>query len=592
VTDADFSLTGFDIAGIDRRQNARPEGRVRLQSRAAHALEQGRARLIVTAAMFGLAFGTVGLRLVDVMVLNRGAEPGAGRAVTAGAPQASRADILDRNGVLLATSLTTASLFADPKLVIDAEEAARKLVATLPELDYRTVLAELTSDKRFVWLKRNLTPRQQFEVNRLGLPGVSFQKEERRIYPQGNLAAHLVGFTGVDNNGLMGMEQSFDKRLKENPQPLQLSVDVRIQHILRKEIMATMEEFSAIGGAGIVQDVKTGEILGFVSLPDFDPHIPGDMPDDTRFNRASLGVFEMGSTMKILNTAMALDSGHVKMTDSFDATRPIRVGRFSISDYHPENRWMNVPEIFRESSNIGSVKMAQVVGPQGQREFMQRIGFLKPAQIEIPEVGWPLIPNPWKEVNLMTVSFGHGISISPVQLTNSVSAVVNGGIMHPATLLKREKGEEVPGTRVVSAKTSEEIRKLMRLVVTDGTAKQAFMEKAALAGEVPSYMVGGKTGTAEKTRGRTYVKNARLSNFVGAFPINDPRYTIFIMIDEPKGTKKSFGYATAGWTAAPAARRVIDQIGPLLGVKPVNLTAPDVVEAMAIDGMRGTLASY
>ncbi|HYE51680.1 MAG TPA: penicillin-binding protein 2 [Azospirillaceae bacterium] len=593
MTDADFNLTGFDIAGIDRMQHARPEGRVRLQSRAAHALEQGRMRLLVTAAMFGLAFGTVGLRLVDVMVAGRGAEPGGGPVAATGKPQAGRGDIVDRNGVLLATSLATASLYADPKLVIDAEEAARKLAAVLPDLDYKTILASLRDDKRFVWIKRNLTPRQQFEINRLGLPGVYFQKEERRIYPQGNLAAHVVGFTGVDNNGLMGLEQSFDKHLKETGEPLQLSIDVRLQHILRKEIQATIEEFRAIGGAGIIQDAKTGEVLAMVSLPDFDPHVPGDMPDDTRFNRAALGVYEMGSTMKVLNTAMALESGHVRMQDSFDATKPIRIGRFAISDYHPENRWMTVPEIFRESSNIGSVRMAQQVGIQGQRDFMAKMGMLKPASIEIPEIGWPMVPNPWKEINLMTVSFGHGISVSPVQLVSAVSAIVNGGVMHQATLLKRPRGEEAPGTRVLNAQTSDQMRKLMRLVVTEGTAKQAFAEKAsATTGEALSYMVGGKTGTAEKTQGRVYSRNARLSNFVGSFPINDPRYTIFIMIDEPKGTKKSFGYATAGWTAAPAARRVIDQIGPLLGVKPVNVASPDVQQALAIDGMRGTLASY
>lgn len=578
MTDVNYSLTGFDLAASDRTGGNRAEPRVRLHSPAQNALEQGRSRLMVLMAVFTLGFGAVGAKLVGATVDFGG---GDGKTTTAKAATRQgpvvRADIVDRNGVLLATSLHTASLFADPKLILDADEAAQQIASVLPELDVRQLKQELKSDKRFVWIKRNLTPRQQQEIFRLGIPGIDFQREERRVYPQGMLAAHVVGFSGIDNNGLMGIEQAFDTRLKENEEPLRLSLDVRLQHVLRRELLNTVEEFSAIGAAGMVMDVRTGEILGMVSVPDFDPHSPPppqeEQDTDPRFNRNTLGVYEMGSTFKIFNTAMALESGRVHMNDMFDATRPIRIGRFTISDFHPENKWMDVPEIFKVSSNIGSVKMAMEVGPTAQKEFMSKLGFLKPAHLELPEMGWPMVPNPWREVNMMTISFGHGMSVSPVHLVSAVSGVVNGGVMHPATLLKPENPAAVPGTRVISEKTSETMRKLMRLVVTEGTATKA---------DTAGYVVGGKTGTAEKVKGRGYVRGARVSSMVAAFPMNDPRYVVYVMVDEPKGTKKTYGYATAGWVAAPAIGSIVAQIGPLLGVKPQDNSSPEIIQALAV----------
>ncbi|QJE72268.1 penicillin-binding protein 2 [Aerophototrophica crusticola] len=577
MTDAPLSLTGFDIAGMDRRQGGRPEPRVRVGNKAAAALEQGRARLLVTAAMFAMAFGAVGVKLVDATVLAGGAEPSAPHAAARNAHN-GRADIVDRNGVLLATSLTTQSLYADPKLILDPMEAAQQLATVLPDLDQKALVADLKADKRFVWIRRNLGPKQQYEINRLGIPGIAFQREERRIYPQGNLAAHVVGFTGIDNQGLMGIEQAFDKKLKEMDGPLQLSIDVRMQHILRKELTTTIDDFRAIGAAGMVMDVKTGEILAMVSLPDFDPHSPPapieDQDLDPRFNRNTLGVYEMGSTFKIFNTAMALESGKVRLHDMYDTTRPIRIGRFTISDYHPVNHWMDVPDIFRESSNIGSVRMAEQVGPAGQKDFMAKLGFLKPVNLEIPELGWPMVPNPWREVNMMTISFGHGMSVSPVHTVTAAAGMVNGGVFHPATVLKREKGEEIPGTRVISERTSDVMRKLMRLVVTEGTAKMA---------EVPGYVVGGKTGTAEKVKNKGYSRSSRISSFLGAFPMHDPKYVVYVMVDEPKGSKKTFGYATGGWVGAPTVGRIVQQIGPLLGVRPVDAQSPEIIQALAIN---------
>lgn len=544
------------------------------RSSLAVALEQTRNRLMVTAAVVTLAFTTIGARLVDATLLRGGAEPRQMQAAEAHAPPVGRADVVDRNGNLLATSLATASLHADPKVVIDAKEAARKLVGALPELDYKDVYEKLSSEKRFVWIKRNLSPRQQYQVHRLGLPGLYFEREERRFYPASALVSHVVGFTGVDNNGLAGIEQQFDKRLRNDPHPLRLSLDLRLQHILKKEVAAAVEEFRALGAAGMIYDVNTGEVLAMVSLPDFDPHNPTDLDENTRFNRNTLGVYEMGSTFKIFNSAMALESGRVRLHDSFDATHSIQIGRFTISDYHGKNRWLTVPEIFQHSSNIGSVRMALTAGIPTQRAFMQKMGFMRPTPVELPENGWPLVPNPWREINAMTIAFGHGISVSPMHTVAAAASTINGGIMRPPTLLKREPGAELPGERVISPQTSEAMRRLFRLVVTEGTAKSA---------DVPGYIVGGKTGTADKQKGRSYSQNARLSSFVGAFPMHDPKYMVIVMVDEPKATAKTFGYATGGWVAAPAVGRIIKQVGPLLGVQPVDPNAPEIIAATAIN---------
>lgn len=549
------------------------------RSSLAAALEQTRNRLMVTAAVVTLAFTAIGAKLVDATLLRGGAEPRQVQAAEAHAPPVGRADIVDRNGNLLATSLATASLHADPKVVIDAKEAARKLVSVLPELDYKEVYEKLASDKRFVWIKRNLTPRQQAQVHRLGLPGLYFEREERRFYPASALSSHVVGYTGIDNNGLAGLERGFDSRLRNNPAPLQLSLDLRLQHILKKEVGAAVEEFRAVGAAGMVFDVKTGEVLAMVSLPDFDPHDPTGLDQDTLFNRASLGVFEMGSTFKIFNTAMSLESGKVRPTDLFDAAKPISIGRFTISDYHNLHRALTVAEIFQHSSNIGSVRMALTAGIPTQRAFMQKMGFMRPTALELPENGWPLVPNPWREINAMTIAFGHGISVSPMHTVAAAASVINGGIMHPPTLVKRDPAGEVPGERVLSAQTSDVMRRLFRLVVTEGTAKGAA---------APGYVVGGKTGTADKQKGRHYVKNARMSSFLGAFPMHDPKYIVYVLIDEPKATAKTYGFATGGWVAAPTVGRIVKQIGPLLGVQPVDENSPDIRAAVDIN-INGTI---
>ncbi len=544
------------------------------------ALEQSRNRLMVTAAMVALVFSAIGVKLVDASLFSRAAEPRQRLAAEVDAPPVSRADIVDRNGNLLATSLATQSLYADPKLISRPDEVAHKLTTVLPDLDYKDLLGKLSSDKRFVWIKRNLSPRQQAVVHRLGLPGVYFEREERRFYPAANLTSHAVGFTGVDNNGLAGLEQQFNKRLTSDPKPLQLSLDLRLQHILKKELVATVEEFSAIGAAGIVYDVRTGEVLAMTSLPDFDPHDPTGLDPDTLFNRATLGVYEMGSTFKIFNTAMALDTGRIRTTDYFDASHGISVGRFTISDYHNMHRALTVAEVFQHSSNIGSVRMAMQAGVPTQKAFMAKMGFTRPTGLELPENGWPLVPNPWRDINAMTISFGHGISVSPMHTVAAAASTINGGIMRPPTILKRDPGAVVPGERVVSQQTSEIMRRLLRFVVTEGTAKSAA---------VKGYVVGGKTGTADKQKGRHYQKNSRMSSFLGAFPMHDPKYIVYVLIDEPKGTKKTYGFATGGWVAAPTVGRIVRQIGPLLGVQPVDEASPEIVNATYINAAGQTL---
>ena len=528
---------------------------------AGDTIEVARNRLTLGACVFALAFAVIGLRLVDLSLLRDGAEPRMPMAAAGGALATERAEIVDRNGVVLATSIPTASLYANPHIVQEPADAARKLAKILPGTAEAELLAKLESDRSFVWLKRNLTPREQQAVNALGVPGLDFQREERRIYPQGDLTAHVVGYAGVDNIGLAGVEQYFDGVLR-NGDPVMLSIDVRLQRALRQELQATMEKFSAIGAAGIVMDVRTGEILSMVSLPGFDPNTPKTIDETSLFNRATLGVYEMGSTFKIFNTAMSLDSGKVTMGSSFDATAPIKIGGFTINDDHAQNRWLTVPELFKFSSNIASAKMALSVGIETQQAFFDKIGFLKAVKLELPESAAPLYPQTWRPINAMTIAFGHGMAVTPVHLAMGVSGVANGGVMQKPTLLRRPEGAPLAGKQIIAPATARNMRYLMRLVVEEGTGKKA---------DVPGYQTGGKTGTSEKVGAHGgYKKKALLSTFAGAFPMSDPRYVIIVSIDEPKGIKESFGFATAGWVAAPAFAAMVNRIAALYGIMPVE----------------------
>ena len=554
---------GRDI--VSRREPRRASS-IQLEGSGKQALETGRNRLLTVAAMFALLFVVIAGRLVDLTLAT--ADEGARAHLAGPPPVTTRADIVDRNGVLLATNLRTASLYANPRQIMDVDGAIGALRSVLPELAAAELRRKLTTARSFIWLKRGLTPKQQYAVNQLGIPGLAFRGETRRIYPHGRLAAHVLGYTGIDDEGLAGIEKFLDDTMRSRRQqglgPLQLSLDVRAQYVLTEELRSAVDEFRAKGGAGLVLDVHSGEVLALVSLPDFDPNRIADSLPDERFSRATLGIYEMGSTFKAFTTAMALDAGVVDLASSYDATDPIRVARYVIRDYHPERRWLTVPEIFVYSSNIGAARMALDIGPERQQAFLRRLGLLDRASIELPEVGNPLTPSPWREINTMTIAYGHGIAVSPLQLAGGIAALVNGGMRIPTTLLRRDREEPREGERVVSAATSDVMRGLFRAVVERGTGRNA---------DAPGFLVGGKTGTAEKSGIGGYRARALVSSFVGAFPMNEPRYLVLVLLDEPQGTKASFGFATAGWTAAPVASRIVSRIGPMLHVKPVTARA-------------------
>jgi cell division protein FtsI (penicillin-binding protein 3) len=554
---------------------------------AKQALEACRTRLLVTGGLFALVFAVVALRVVEIVAVGGGtAESQIGRFRIATAPVPSHADIVDRNGNVLAATLDSPSLYANPKQIVDAGDATRKLVKVFPNLGAAEVYAKLTSGKSFVWIKRHLTPTEQYSVNQLGIPGLEFEREERRVYPDAALTSHVVGYTGIDNAGFAGVERGLDGVLKERREPLQLSLDLRLQYILHEELQRVIDDFTAKGGAGLIMDVNSGEILAMASLPDFDPNHPA-APDpehpaislaDRMFDRITLGVYELGSIFKIFTVAMALDAGTSTISSTYDASHPIRIGRFTISDYHGKHRVLSVPEILMYSSNIGAARMAVAAGAERQRQFLARLGLLKTPKIEISEVAAPHYPAKWREVNVMTIAFGHGISVTPLSFATAASALVNGGILRQPTLVKLPTGYAPQGQQVISAKTSDQMRRLMRLVVEHGTGTMAA---------APGYVVGGKTGTADKVSGRHYAERKLLSSFVGVFPINDPKYLVLTMVDEPHPNKQSHGYATAGWTVAPANSRIIERIAPLLGVQPVDESSPEVQRALMVESLQG-----
>jgi len=533
------------------------------------ALDMARGRLVLLSLFFVLSYILIGARVVHLTIIEgelKKSEETVSylEAEPVEAKAERRADILDRNGVILARSLNTSSLYADPHLISDPKTVAKDLAKIFPDMTYGDLLQKLQSDKRFVWIKRNMTPDDQYKILYLGHPGLSFKEEQRRIYPQGSLAAHIVGYTNVDDHGIAGLEASFDKLLNKGDEALLTTIDVRIQHALRREVSTAMKTFSGVAGTGVVMDVNTGEVLAAVSLPDFDPNNANDKKNKAAmFNNLTLGVFEPGSTFKIFTTAAAIENAGAQMGTTYDAREPLKIGRFKISDYHAQKRIMTLPEVFMHSSNIGSIKMAQAVGVDPFKNFLKDLGLFSKPDIEIPEVGAPIIKSSWKEIDMMTASFGHGIAVSPLQLVTAASSIMNGGILVKPTLVM-DKGQggrkaDKNSLRVVSEKTAHRMRQLMRLVVTGGTGSKA---------EVAGYNVGGKTGTADKASHGGYDKNKRRSSFMGFFPSEAPRYAVYIMVDEPKGTKESYGYATAGWVAAPAVGKVIESIVSIEGMKP------------------------
>jgi cell division protein FtsI (penicillin-binding protein 3) len=562
--------------GVSRTPARAP---VALAGRRQAAFARARYRLVIGGMVFSALTVALTVRLADLALLyDAPAEAGAANATP------RRGDIVDRNGVELARSFEAFGVSVFPRqLVSDPRTLARRLSGIITDRTEAQLYAELTHRATYRYLSRRVLPAQAKAINDLGEPAITLEREPERLYPNLNLGAHVLGYTesGKDRAfGRSGLEAAFDKPLADpvtRAKPIVLAMDSRVQQAMTAELAAAVAKHRAIGAAGIVLDVDSGEVVALVSLPDFNPNAPGHSPADNRFNRATQGVYELGSTFKALTIAMGLDSGVItSMHQTFDARAPIRVGGFTIHDdrSHQLRKFAATPEIFVFSSNIGTARMASALGAERQRAYLDRLGFLSPVKVELNERSRTLYPkvNNWGESATMTVGYGHGISVSPLHLATSYAALVNGGILRPATMLKVPAGQKVPGTRVFSEATSDKMRALLRFVVTSGTGRKA---------NTPGYRVGGKTGTSIKVVNGRYAHKTLVSTFAAAFPMDAPRYVVIAMLDEPKGTADTGGYATAGMVAAPIVGNVVARIAPVLGV------APDVARDVDIRGMLG-----
>jgi cell division protein FtsI (penicillin-binding protein 3) len=530
---------------------------------------KARARIVLAIIAFAAIYLIIAVRLLMFgLASNNHTAP---RVVSSDAIATARPDILDRNGIVLATDVRVPSLYAEPRRLIDVDEAAELLTADLPDLDAAELRERLSSKRGFVWLRRDITPEQQREIYRQGLPGIGFLNENKRDYPDGVEISHVIGHVNIDNQGIAGIEKWLDgqglaalhmaglatDRLQN---PVELAVDLRVQHVLHQELAAAREKFGAIAAAGLVLNVQTGEVVGMVSEPDYDPNNPREALDPSRINRLTTGVFEMGSTFKAFTVAMALDSGKATLKSTFDARMPLHMGRFDIHDFEPQHRVLSVPEIFTYSSNIGAARMALAVGVDSHKAFLKKMGQLDRLHTELPESAEPIVPKRWVSLNTATIAFGHGLSVAPLQAAMGIAALVNGGILIPPTFLKRSEADaQALGRRVVRPETSAIMRYLMRLNVEKGTAAKA---------DVPGYYIGGKTGTADKVVNGRYSKAKVLTDFMAVLPADRPRYLLLIMLDEPHATPETHGFTTSGWNAVPTGGAVVARIAPLLGLAP------------------------
>jgi cell division protein FtsI (penicillin-binding protein 3) len=530
---------------------------------------KARARIGLAIIAFGLVYAIIAGRLVMFAVGADG--PSSRRAGSQDAIATARPDILDRNGAVLATDVKAPSLFGEPRRIIDKDEAIELLTATLPDLDTAEVRDRLSSKKGFVWLKREITPKQQQSIHRLGIPGIGFLRENKRVYPTGNEVAHLIGLVNIDNQGIAGMEKWLDNQgladlhragfaTDRLQRPVELSIDLRVEHALRDELLKAKDKFKTKAASGLVANVNTGEIVAMVSLPDFDPNDPKEAHDPDRINRLTTGVYEMGSTFKAFTLAMALDTGKYDLNSMWDARGPLHYGRFAIHDDEPKGRFLNMREVFYFSSNVGAARIALSQGVEAHKAFLRKMGQLDRLRTELPESASPILPKRWGELNTVTISFGHGMAVAPLQAVMGVSALVNGGYLIPPTFMKRTEEEaRAVAKRVIKPETSEKMRYLMRLNAEVGTARKA---------DVKGYYIGGKTGTAEKVINGRYAKKKVLTAFTAVIPADKPQYQLLIMLDEPQPLKETYGFITSGWNAVPTAGNVISRIGPLLGIEP------------------------
>ncbi len=531
-------------------------------------IRRARVRLRVLAVAGMLGFVALGARLTDLAVLSPlppAAVAGKGYVSKPSDNQTRRADIVDRKGRLIATDYPKVSVYADPKRVIDPAETAEALTTVLTGLDAAKLGERLDrSNTRFVWVKRHIGDDQQREIMRLGLPGVEFRTEYHRVYPQRALTSHVVGYVGIENQGLAGIERSFEDRLTAEglyQGPFELTLDLGVQAVVRDELKKAVDRFQAKGGSGLVMEAATGALLAAVSLPDFDPNHYQRAPKPARFNRNTQGSYELGSLFKVLTAGMALDSGAVSITDAYDATKPFRMHRHRINDFHAKKRSLSVPEVIAFSSNIGAAQMAMAFGTEVQTEYFRRFGLLDRHPIRLNEVSRPQRPKTWREINTVTASYGHGIAVSPLQTLDAVAAALCGGPRRPGHLAVEEGRAMALRPAAVSDETAAKLRWLTWLVVAEGSGSN---------GDVPGYLIGGKTGSADKVGPKGYGDRRLLSSFIGAFPIDDPRYLVLVTLDEPKGDEDTHDQAHGGWTAAPTVAEIISRSGPILGVAPAG----------------------
>lgn len=543
---------------------------------------RGRAegRLLILGAVFLMAFGTVGARM-GTLSASTPEEPRT--AYTGSSILAQRADITDRNGNILATNLATHSLYAQPPFMIEKERAARKLVEIFPDLDEKRLVKDFTGKRKFLWIKKKISPEQMQQVHDLGEPGLMFGPREMRLYPNGSLAAHVLGGTSFGREGVhsaevigvAGVEKAFDSFLRDpanGGEPLRLSLDLTVQAATRRILYGGMKLMNAKGATSIMMDVHTGEVISVVSLPDFDPNdrprplTSGDQSDSPLFNRAVQGVYELGSTFKIFAVAQAMEQGMITPDTMIDTQGPLRWGKFRINDFHNYGPQLTATDVIVKSSNIGTARLAQQIGAEDQRAFLTKLGLLEPTALEMVEAPSikPLLPPNWSELSAMTISYGHGLSASPMHLAAAYSTIVNGGYKVEPTLLA---GGRPRGERVISEETSAAARDMLRQVVVRGTAS---------FGEVEGYHVGGKTGTADKPKPNGgYYEDKVIATFASVFPAHDPRYVLIVTLDEPVETSGSEPRRTAGWTAVPVAAEIIRRTAPLLGLRPEIEPRPD-----------------
>jgi cell division protein FtsI (penicillin-binding protein 3) len=532
-----------------------------------------RTRILAVLAAFGVVFALLGLGAVRAALFSGETENVASGAVAV----ASRADLVDRNGRLMATNLIHYGLYVDPDEVWDVPGTYAALLRLQPTLNPGRLHKALTADHQS-YLIGGLTPQERDAIHALGLPGLSFAEEDKRVYPLGLSAAHLIGFSDSGGRGIAGLERSLDNLIRADGRqgaPVQLSIDMRVQGALEDEVAKAADALHAKGAVGIVTDVQTGEILGLSSWPSYDPSAPGRASDDAKLNRAAASVYEMGSTFKVFTLSAGLETGAATLQSRFDATQPLRIGDRTIHDDDPENRVMTLADVFIHSSNIGTSRLALTMGSDVMTRYYRLFGLFHPAPVELRESAHPIVPRKWDPNTLASTAFGQAISITPLQEAAAMDAVFNGGVYIPLTLRKMPAGVYPRGYRVLSPKTSEAMLALLRLNVLKGTGTNANVE---------GLRVGGKTGSAQKVEDHRYQQTKLVSSFASVFPADGPvgtkRYFVLVLIDEPVAGPFSSYQRTAAWTAAPAAGRIINRIAPFLGVERGPDTLAPVLASM------------